>query len=283
MGGEGASGRAALTSALVVWLAGGAVRAQEPDLTSLVLAAAASAARIVQGFTNVVAEEEYREWRAPQRAARRVRSDYLLVRFPGEQGRWLEFRDVREVNGRAVGDRDERITRLFLEPFDSGMRRAIEIGEASAEHLPLLYRPLLGVTYLQAAYVPAFRFKVGGVERIGGMAVHRLDFEHNPDVPLEISAGGVRVTGRAWLDAGLTGIVRTQLALGEGRSRVELVTSFGRDERLGIAVPSELQIIGANGQISGVLTYVAFKRFEVRTEQVITAPAGSAAPAGPGR
>ena len=89
--------------------------------------------RFVDDLTNVVAEERYlQEFR---RAAdrRRLRSDFLLVKYPGEERRYQTFRDVLEVDGRPVRGQQARITQLFLEPFASAVTRAGEIEVASIQ------------------------------------------------------------------------------------------------------------------------------------------------------
>ena len=55
------------------------------------------------------------EWRGePTKQTRVLRSDFLLVTFPGLNGR-MSFRDVFEVDGRAVRDASQadRLVRLL--------------------------------------------------------------------------------------------------------------------------------------------------------------------------
>ena len=49
------------------------------------------------------------------------------------------------------------------------------------------------------------------------------------------------------------------------------MTTFARDERLQIDVPSEMRDIAWNGEtsITGVATYSNFRRFDVQTAQVV--------------
>src|SRR5688572_5547832 len=102
---------AAVAAALLITLP---VRAQdEPSTQQLVDRAGAWVLRFVQDFANVVAEESMRqEYRAGSK--RQLKSDFLLVKHPGQDRVFLAFRDVTEVNGRPVRDQQDRLTKLFM-------------------------------------------------------------------------------------------------------------------------------------------------------------------------
>ena|SRR5688572_11408755 len=97
--------RAAVTCAAVTCAALAALRAQEPSRDVLLRITAAYVQRFVDDLTNVVAEEELRqEFRLSAPKRRTLRSDFLLVRYPGEEKLYLTFRDVLEVDGRPLDD-----------------------------------------------------------------------------------------------------------------------------------------------------------------------------------
>ena len=50
-------------------------------------------------------------------------SDVLIVQVPGT-AEWVPFRDVFTIDGKPVRDREERLTKLFLEPTESTVARA---------------------------------------------------------------------------------------------------------------------------------------------------------------
>ena len=64
---------------------------------------------------------------------RELLSDFLLVKLPGRRLS-IPFRDVLEVDGREVGDREARLTRLFLQPAPDALTRAREIAAESARY-----------------------------------------------------------------------------------------------------------------------------------------------------
>ena len=61
-----------------------------------------------------------------QDARRVLTSDLLLVKPVGTD-RWVQFRDVFEVDGKPVHDRSERLVKLFLEPTGSSARQVEQI------------------------------------------------------------------------------------------------------------------------------------------------------------
>src|SRR4029077_7410562 len=104
------------------------LRAQEPTLGSVLDRAGAYVVEFQRQLSGVVSEERYvQDVRYPlgnnrmiatAPTHRELKSDLLLVR-PAGVDRWLEFRDVCEVDGRPVRDRNERLMELFIKPSTS--------------------------------------------------------------------------------------------------------------------------------------------------------------------
>jgi len=59
------------------------------------------------------------------RVRRVLKSDFLIARL--EEGGWMPFRDVYEVDGSRVADRNDRLARLFLKPGTSAVEQATGI------------------------------------------------------------------------------------------------------------------------------------------------------------
>ena len=153
--------------------------AEDIKLDELMARTAAYVARFVDQFSNVVAEETLMQETTIPRRKRTMRSDYLLVRYPGD-GQWQTFRDVGEVDGKPVRDKEERLTKLFLEPASSAMRRARELQEAGSRHnlldIGTLNSPLLVVAFLQDSYRERFRFNMAGLDKKLGPNVRTVQF-----------------------------------------------------------------------------------------------------------
>jgi hypothetical protein len=236
---------------------------------------AAYVQRFVDDLTNVVAEERYvQEFR---RAAdrRRLRSDFLLVKYPGEERRYQTFRDVLEVDGRPVREQQARITQLFLEPFASAMKRAEEIEMASFRQSlrrGRLVDPLQAIAYLQAFYQSQFEFSVASADSRAGAEVIALNFTQITPaglslIPLRGKALVVEQTGR---------VIRTELTAGSGSNVRVTTTEFGFNAALRIDVPlrlrDEMPVSGPD-EFIGTAEYANFRRFQVRAEEEIKVPA----------
>jgi hypothetical protein len=266
--------RTVLTLAAVAWAALVPVRAQELSLDVLLQRTAAYVQRFVDELTNVVAEEELRqEFRLSAPRQRTLRSDFLLVRYPGEEKVYLTFRDVLEVDGRPVRDQQERITRLFLEPFKDAVRRAGEIQRDGLRHSApngRLADPLSVVAYLQADYHQNFRFAVGrGAPKFGA------DVRELLLTQIVESGRQIPIQATAWIAEGSGRVVRTELRTGRAPSIRLTTTTLGFDRALQIDVPIEMRDLvpfGQNDEFKGTAVYRNFRRFQVHAEQELQSP-----------
>ena len=248
--------------------------------------AAAYVTEFVNDFSNVVAQEEYwQDWQSGER--RRLTSDFLLVRYPGADRTWLAFRDVTAVNGRPVREQQERLAKLFLEPFADAVRRAEEITREGSRHslveLGVLSSPLVVLAWLQPFYQPDFTYTLGDAETRSGARIREIRLEQI----IRPSASGAFVRtppieATAWVDESTGRVVKTEARSGTAPNTATSVTTFRFDDALGINVPDQMResrvgrnrtaIRSAIDQFTGVATYSRFRRFAVRTDEEIGAP-----------
>lgn len=250
--------------------------------------AAAYVARFVRDFSNVVAQEDYRQEYQYAAPRRRLKSDFLLVRYPGSEFTWLAFRDVYEVNGRQVRDQQDRLARLFLEPFADALRRAEEITRDASRHslvdLGPEASPFAVIALLQTQYQPGYHFRLGDVEHRLGPRVRELEIEERlvPD-PGDPAGSRVPLRAAAWVDEETGRVRKTELRLGAPPGTRVVATTFRFDEGLGIDVPEQMRDVrvtrsiatrGLGGvvtdQFIGTATYSRFRRFQVRTDEAIS-------------
>jgi hypothetical protein len=129
------TGSHAFLLAVSVW----SLAARQPaPLEDVLKRAAGYVADFQKQLSGIVAEEHFdqdvlsRRTNAPVRR-RQLRSDFLLVRPLGSDV-YVEFRDVFEVDGRAVRDREERLSSLFLNPPPGAASQLERVARESARY-----------------------------------------------------------------------------------------------------------------------------------------------------
>ena len=269
-------------SALTLTLAQAQIGAQAPSADELLRRTADYVADFVEGLTNVVAEEEYRQSFQSGPGRRRLTSDFLLVKYPGMDKEFLAFRDVIEVNGRPVTDQQDRLLKLFIEPYDNPVARASEIASASGRHSidgGRLSNPLYVLAQLQSHYQPRFRFTLNGLASRLGPGVREIEMV---EIRNPVPGQPPPIRALAWVEERTGRVLKTELRAGRAPSTALTTTTFGTNPGLGIDVPVEMRdsyvVRAASGpvnavdQFSGVATYSRFRRFQVHAEEKIETP-----------
>jgi hypothetical protein len=247
--------------------------------------------RFEEAFPSVVAEEHYRQrvslpgvlslrggaigFRDGDR--RELKSDFLMVRSDRMRA-WIPFRDVFEVDGRPVREREERLSKLLLDPAGSGFDQARRITDEGARYNigPVernINVPTLALQFLHPDHLRRSAFQKTDEDRIDGISVWELRFEEVGVPTLIHTTGGASLpaTGAFWIEPS-TGVVfrslvRTQLP----GLRCEITVSFEPHPDLDVRVPSELKekYSAQSYSLEGTATYKRFRRFRVTTEEVI--------------
>ena len=276
------AGAAALTTATV--------SGQRSANVEILSRASAYVTEFVERFSSIVAEERYVQDSKPIPGSRprgtssrsavnvsavprhvELKSDYLLVK-PQSSGPWYSFRDVFEVNGAPVRDREERLTTLFLQPtataLEDAERIALEAARYNMAAERTLNNPLLAIAFLQAVYQPRFRFSVHGIDKEAGPDVFIVEYKEQarPTLLRIKPDGDLPARGRYWIEGSTGRVVKTELSTGRSDT---VVTTFRYDSRLQIAVPVEMreEFWLKNESVIGVAVYDRFRQFNVRTEE----------------
>jgi len=254
-------------------------------------------ARFIEQFSNVVAEETYVQDSlgtlpiitsgrggglasvAPQSRHREVKSDFLLVKIgPAE---WLPFRDVYEVDGQKVRDREGRLAKLFLQKSATSMEQARQISaESSRYNLGAMQRtintPILSLLYLQFDAQPGFRFTVGKRDLDAGENIWIVDYKETGKPTLVKGARGIDIpsSGRYWIDAESGRVVKAELSLDTPGIHARLTTTFRHDDKFQIDVPFEMtERYGLDrGTVTAIATYSRFRRFDVISDESFQPP-----------
>lgn len=268
----------------VVGLAGLSAAAQSLDLEEVLFRANEAVVAYEKQFSSVVAQERYvQRIVRPDGTVARERvtiSDFLLVRPPGAET-WLGFRDVLEVDGKPVADRQKRLEQLFLEAPDQAFDRARRIAAESARYnIGRIQRtinvPILSLLFLHVLNRHRFHFEKIGEEPVDGIPTWVIRYsEHARPTIVRAGGGDVFARGTFWIDPASGQVVKSVVILGDGLigARSTITVSFRPDQKLGVWVPAEMDEVYDNPrnpreeQIHARATYSNFRRFHVRTEE----------------
>ncbi len=271
--------------------AGAARRAEsapDPETDTVVARAAEYVGRYFREFRDVVAEEDYVQTVSSPRPAERreMKSDFLLV-TTADGRTWVPFRDVFEVDGRAVRDRDDRLRKLFLEsPPGTAFEAMARVQDEGARYnLVRLGKtninvPTFALTILLEGNLRSFSFRRGREETVDGLRLLRVDFDETatPTLIRSADAGDIPSSGSFWIDP-LSGRVVKSLLRGvmdSGASELvgltlESTVVYHRSDTLGLWVPADMRETYRLGgyTIEGHASYSRFRSFQVKTEQEI--------------
>jgi hypothetical protein len=259
---------------------------QTPSISDVLERTGAYLEQFIECFTNVVAEERYvQEVNARVRLGRPEaggqrrdsRADFLLVR-PEESAEWLPFRDVFEVDGVAVRDRDERLSRLFLKPWTTAIEQANQIAaDSSRYNLGPLTRtfnnPVLALAILQIQHRSRLKCSLDRRDADAGPRIWIVECVETSRPTFITGAKDRDIPARChyWIDVESGQITRTEVALEDPAAGVRLATTFKQDNGFDVAVPSEMREeynLGDGRKIRATATYGRFRRFEVSATEV---------------
>ena len=198
-----------------------------------------------------------------------VRSELLLVGYPGADRELLVFRDVSHMNGTPLPNRETRLSELFLRSYDSAHARAIEITMDSNWYVPAVLNPLFAIAFLQERYQSRFELAEKNAGRDWPGTVKALTFlETAKPTLLKGGANGkanVLTRGTAWFDGANGRVLQTELQVRDGRTVTTMTTTFGRDARVQTIVPLEMRTKDPDG----TALYSNFRRFDVETKELL--------------
>jgi formylglycine-generating enzyme required for sulfatase activity len=212
---------------------------------------------------------------------RDLRSDFLLVKAP-ESENLIPFRDVIEVDGTPVRDREARLAKLFINPDKSAMKQAEAIRDEGTRYnlgtmRTTLGNPVLALGVLQAAYQRRFKFSLGKEDRGVAPGVWTVDFQEvsSPAMVKGEAGSDLFSHGRLWIDAATGRVLKTELNVEQPSVRALITTTFRFDDRFTIAVPHEMReryTLGTGNTVRTVASYGRFRRFDVKADEDIHLP-----------
>jgi hypothetical protein len=252
----------------------------------------------IEHFGNVVSEEQYRQESVPSvrpgqlggRGAspnipptqrRTLRSDFLLVK-PSDSADWFSFRDVYEVDGTVIRDREGRLAKLFLKQTSTTLEQARQIADESSRYnigdiVRTINNPVIALAFLERFYQKRFAFTMGKADPAIGANVWILEYreQERPTLIRGFGNKDLPTRGRAWIDVETGHVLKTEFLIEDALISARVATTFKADSRLQIHVPAEMieeYKPSAGGRISGRATYGRFRQFAVSTEEEIQKP-----------
>jgi outer membrane lipoprotein-sorting protein len=286
---------------LIALLVATAVAADDrPSLQAILARVSDYVVHYENTIQGIVAEEHYVQDSdkadRPFVTHRELKSDLLLVRADGPNFGYVQFRDVFEVDGDAVRDRSDRLTKLFLNPSLSSRRQAAELmNESSRYNIGSIERnvnvPLVALMLLDPMYQMRFKYSVSS-ERKGtprglpkspaftlAADAWEIDFEEvvTPTVIRGDDYQDAKSHGRIWVDPDTSQVLLTELVVEAKTVRSTFRVSFRSEPVAGLPVPVEMRETYTAKKrfytLEGTATYSNFRQFSVTTVESVGEPA----------
>ena len=220
---------------------------------------------------------------------RELKADLLLVRPVGSDG-WMQFRDVTEVDGKKLKDRNDRLAKLFLEPSKSTAEQSRKImDESSRYNIGDIERninlPVLALAVLDRRMHSAFQFemeKAGEKIDLPKSAAFAapvdalvVTFRETQIRTMVVSPQGKNLTasGRFWLNRTTSQVYMTEIGVEDLWLKAAIHVAYGSVDGINLPVPVEMHERYENKlngtRVEGSATYSDFREFTVSVDQDI--------------
>ena len=201
-----------------------------------------------------------------------MKSDFLLVQLGGDGEGWMAFRDVYEVKGAKLHERDDRLLTLFQSNDKERFEKAAKLSEATAKHnlgnvARTINIPTLAMMFLHPRVNERFEFTDEGEETIDGRVLRRAAYREaaRPTLIKTTRGRDLALTGHLWIDPFTGTVVKTDLNAADPAVRCAITVIFKRNEALDFWVPSQMDeyykaALGLD-EIVATATYSNVRRF----------------------
>jgi hypothetical protein len=273
--------------------------ATAPTLDQVLTRAGVYVTAFEQELSGIVSEEHYEQQvRYPNgyppslNRTRRLRSDLLMVKPAGAEN-WMEFRDVYEVDGVPVRDRDERLFRLFVNPVESVHRQVAAILSESARFnigpiLRTVNAPTLPLLFLEPKNQARFKFKRAKDDRPHPMTgeapappghfrleteVWAIEYqERTSNTMIRTTAlRDLPARGRFWIEPATGRVLMSELILQNRFVRGTIDVNYQSEPIVGLFVPIEMreryEQASDRSVIEGFASYGRFRQFQVQVDE----------------
>jgi hypothetical protein len=197
-----------------------------------------------QDLGNIIADEEYTQAVEPGRT-RRMYSE-LLVFSPPDDARWLVFRDVIEVDGKPVEDRNQRLADLFQETPDVPAALELKLRTESARfNIGFIRRdlnvPTMALQLLADRERSRLVLEKTHEERLGDLNTWVIAFQAvNPPALIQDAEGQDLLShGTVWIEPFTGRVLQTDFRVEDDAIglTIEMRVRYQHHESLGMLVP----------------------------------------------
>ena len=263
----------------------------EPTLATVLERAAAYVDEFYRRLSGIVAEEHYvQDWYAVRPDGRtslghrELRSDLVLLK-PERDASWTEFRDVFEVDGRAIRTRDARLEHMLREPAGVASAHVSTIlAESARFNIGDVDRnvntPLFMLRFLEAGNQARFKFKrspdavpataasvSAPADRVFRVStevwVIAYDEVRSPTLIRSAQRTNQPAHGRFWIEPATGRVLVSELIVGDRRIRATIDVSFQSEPLLEMLVPVAMrehyEIKPSRSRVEGHATYGRFR------------------------
>lgn len=207
-----------------------------------------------------------------------------------DDANWILFRDVYEVDGRAVTDRSDRLTQLFMKPApDLGVQARRILEEGARHNLGPITRtintPTQALDFIRPENQVRSSFRLAGRTSVNGVETYDLRFEETAMPRMIVTRDDAAASGRFWVALGTGAIVKTELKIRSGGMLATLTVTYTKHDKLSLWVPARMiesyeperpastssldHAAPISVRIDGVATYADFRQFSVDTTLII--------------
>jgi len=259
------------------------VSAQQADVNALLARTAKYLADYEKAFSVVVAEESYVQSLLTMVGGRTTRQERTLHSDVLEtsigQNDWVAFRDVFEVDGQKVRDRDTRLQKLFLDaPAEALTQSRRIVAESARYNLGSLQRninvPTMALTYLRAGNQPRSVFADAGHQDVDGINAVMLTFveKSRPTIVRSLTKD-LPASGRFWIEAATGKVLKSEVTILGASSPAKIAVTYGPVPKMAMWAPvmmrEEYDATDGRERIRGEATYSNFRQFTVAVGEKI--------------
>lgn len=269
--------------------------AQTDTLDAVLARAGAYVVEFQRLLSGVVAEEQYvQDVRYPLGTGtrysailpkhRELKSDLLMVKPIGGD-RWMQFRDVFDVDGKPVRDRSERLMQLFVSPSASSASQADRIIEESSRYnIGNLQRtvnmPVLALLVLDPVHQSRFVFK--RTERRDPLLEHGrakpadlwvIEYQEVQKQTMIRTTNGrdLAARGRFWIEPATGRVLSSELVAEDMTIRGVIDVDYQPEAVIGLLVPAQMreryEIRRDGSRVDGEASYSRFRQFQVKVDE----------------